>query len=61
MKIWYAVLTDNNDNDWGTGSAIERETVEMARKYRENGYPDAYVAIIADSADPVCIGEIRDI
>lgn len=30
--IWYAILKDNEDNDWGTGSFDRAEAIEMAKK-----------------------------
>lgn len=57
---WYAVLRDEDDNDWGTGSRDLAEAEEKARWYRANGYPAAYIAVIADGADPICTAEIRD-
>lgn len=30
--IWYAILRDNEDNDWGTGSFNREEAIEMAKK-----------------------------
>ncbi len=32
MKMWYAVLRDMEDNDWGTGSFDKDEAVEMAKR-----------------------------
>ena len=61
-KIWYAVLKDNEDNDWGTGSFDLGEALTMARNYRDNlDCPDAYIAVIDDGPDPVCVDEIRDL
>lgn len=57
---WYAVLRDEDDNDWGTGSNDLSEAEDKARWYRANGYPAAYIAVIADGADPICTAEIRD-
>ena len=49
-KIWYAVLRDEEDNDWGHGSYNYDEAVEMARRMGE----DARIAVINDGADPIC-------
>lgn len=56
-KIWYAVLTSAEDNDWGYGSADLAEAKEMVKPYIADG---GYIAVIDDGADPVCIEEIRD-
>lgn len=60
-NTWYAVMKDNEDNDWGTGSHDLSEAVDMVRKYRANGYTDAYIAVIDEENDPVCVEEIHDI
>ena len=62
-KIWYAVLRDNEDNDWGYGSYNKREAAKMVRKLRREVNPDAYIAIIevADEYNSICVGEIHDI
>lgn len=59
-KTWYAVLKNNEDNDWGYGSANYDEAVEMAKKFQALGYEDAYIAVIADGDDPICTDEIRE-
>ena len=54
-KYWYAVMTDNDDNDWGYGSYDLAEAKEMVKKY-----PDGYIAVIdEDGGDPICVEEIR--
>nr|DAH28197.1 MAG TPA: hypothetical protein [Caudoviricetes sp.] len=58
--MWYAVMRDNDDTDWGTGSNNMDEAIEMAKKYRADGYEDAYIAVIDDEGDPICVDEIRD-
>lgn len=50
---WYAILMDDDDNDWGTGSynfeeAIEKATYMGAKK----------IAIIEMGPDPICIEEV---
>lgn len=54
-KYWYAVMTDNEDNDWGYGSFDLDEAIAMVAKY-----PEGYIAVIDDGDDPVCVREIRD-
>lgn len=44
----------------GDGSNDLSTAIDMARRYRVNGYPDAYIAVIDDGNDPICIAEIRD-
>lgn len=61
MKIWYAVLRDGEDNDWGTGSTRKRDALKMARQLRRDGYSEAFVAVIDEThTDAFCIDEIRD-
>lgn len=58
-KIRYAVMRDNEDNDWGYGSADLDEARAMLRTMKENS-PEAYIAVIDDGIDPICIDELRD-
>lgn len=57
---WYAVMEDDDDDDWGTGSYDLDEAKEMVKKY-----PNGYIAIIDEHIDengphnPTCVGEIR--
>ena len=61
-QIWYAVLRANDDNDWGTGSYDLDEALAMAREWREDGWEDAFVAVIDESGnEPMCVEEIRDL
>lgn len=60
-KTWYAVLRDSEDNDWGTGTHSLTEAMQMARKMRAEGDQDAYIAVIDDGIDPVCVDTIRDL
>ena len=60
---WYAVLLDNEDTDWGTGSTHKREAMKILRQYLKDGHNDAYIAVI-DQHDnnpnaTICIDEIR--
>ena len=61
MGDWYAVLREQDDHDWGTGSEFYGEAVAMVKKLHQDGYQDAYIAVIEDGPDPICINEIRDI
>lgn len=54
MKYWYAVMQDNEDNDWGYGSYDLAEAQGMVAKY-----PEGYIAVIDESGDPICVEEIR--
>ena len=53
-KTWYAVLRDQDDNDWGTGSYDYDTAVEMAKAYGE----EARIAVIQEGSGPVCIDVI---
>ncbi|MBQ1772420.1 MAG: hypothetical protein II000_10830 [Clostridia bacterium] len=60
-RIWYAVVLDQEDTDWGTGSFDKDEAIRMCLSYREDEeYKDAYIAMIDDGPDPVCIDVIKD-
>ena len=54
MKKWYAVKKDRNDQDITNGSRDRAEAERMARALGK----DAYIAIIDDGVEPVCVGEI---
>lgn len=56
-KIWYAVMRDRDDNDWGYGSFDLEEAKKMARDLGG----DAYIVVIDDGDDPVAIEEITDL
>lgn len=53
--MWYAVLRDRSDNDWGYGSEIRRKAESMAVSMG----PDAYLAVIDTEGEPVCVKEIE--
>ena len=54
-KLWYAVMRDREDNDWGTGSYNLEEAREMVKRY-----PEGYIAVIDEGdGDPICVDEIR--
>ena len=65
MKKWYAVMRDNEDTDWGTGSTRLREAAKMVRKMRREGDEEAFIAVIDITSDDInaqiCIDEIRDV
>ncbi len=58
-NYWYAVMMDNDDNDWGTGSYDLSEAEAKVESLKAQGYEDAYIAVIDESGDPVCVEEIR--
>lgn len=55
---WYAIMADNEDTDHGTGTYNYNEAIAELSRYRENGYKDAYIAVVDDDDDFV-IDEIR--
>lgn len=63
MKLWYAVMRDMQDDDWGYGSYDLEEARKKARLFRDGGEPEAYIAVIDenDGCGAVCIDEIHDI
>lgn len=56
-KLWYTVLMDKDDNDWGYGSFNEEEAYEMVKPFIKDG---GYIAVIDDGDDPICIKEIHE-
>lgn len=48
---WYAVLSDAEDTDWGTGSYDFDEAKKMLL---DAGYEDGRIAVINIEGDPVC-------
>lgn len=60
---WYALIRDRDDYpDWGTGTYDLEEAKRRIREWWNDGYPDAYIAVIDDTgAEPVCEDEITDI
>lgn len=54
--IWYAVMKDRDDDDWGYGSPDLEEAKRMCRKMGES----AYIAVIdVTGGDSLCIDEIE--
>lgn len=47
MKIWYAVMKDTNDDDWGFGSYDLNEAKEMLK---QQDWTDGYILAIDDDA-----------
>ena len=58
MAKWYAVMMDREDNDWGYGSHDLEEAKTMCKSQKAE-HPDAYIAVIEEGDDPVCIDEIE--
>ena len=56
MKLWNAVLRDREDNAWGYGSRERTKAEKMAMDMES---AEAYIAVIEDNGDPVCIDEIH--
>jgi hypothetical protein len=61
-KLWYAVMRDRDDIDWGTGSYDLDEARELMNDWRKDGWTDAYIAVIDESGElgTVCVDEICD-
>ena len=51
MRTWYAVLSDADDTDWGTGSHSFGTAKWMLA---DAGYEDGRIAVINIEGDPVC-------
>lgn len=56
QPLWYAVMRDDEDDDWGTGSPYMGAALAMARRLREDGESSAYVAVIDNGT---CISDLR--
>lgn len=57
-KLWYAVMKNCDDNDWGYGSYDLDQAKEMVKPFVNDG---GYIAIINEENDPVCIDEIKEV
>lgn len=54
-KLWYAVMRDRDDQDWGTGADTLEEAMEMAHNMNAE-----YIAVIAGEGNAaVCVAEIE--
>lgn len=68
-KLWYAVMLNNDDTDWGTGSFDRAEAEARVQSLREEGEEEAYIAVIDanydddgnPTTDGLCVEEIREI
>lgn len=61
-RLWYAVMRDKDDIDWGTGSYDLDEAREIMNDWRKDGWKDAYIAVIDESGElgAVCVDEYHD-
>ena len=57
MALWYAVMQDAEDNDWGYGS----ENIIVAKAKAQNCGDEAYIVVIENGKDPVAVDEIHDL
>jgi len=72
-KLWYAVMLEDEDTDWGTGTFNRRDAIRMA--HEENDFLEgegldrtAYVAVIDGAydeegnptTDPICIERLDE-
>lgn len=56
--LWYAVMRDREDLDWGYGSNDKSEALKMLAKMIADGEEGAYIAVIDEGDDPICVDEI---
>lgn len=56
--LWYAVMRDLVDSDWGYGSYDPDEAERMVKQLHFDGYAEAYIAVVAEGDNPTCIAEI---
>ena len=59
-NIWYAVIHDNNANDYWDRFHYLDEAKAWASICRDTGEPDAYIAVIKLCDTPIRIDEIRE-
>lgn len=59
MGFWYGVMINNEADDWSCGSYDLAEAEAMLAEFKAQGCDDAYIAVIADGGDPICVDEIR--
>lgn len=61
-KLWYAVMTDRDDTDWGTGSYDREEAEKMVVNNTTFYQKDGYIAVIDEGngspVSKVCVAEI---
>lgn len=57
MALWYAVMQNNQDTDWGYGS----KDLAVAKAMAQNIGGDAYIVVVDDGDDPIAVDEIRDL
>lgn len=55
--MWYAVMQNAEDNDWGYGS----ENIIVAKAKAQNCGDEAYIVVIENGKDPVAVDEIHDL
>lgn len=53
---WYAVMIDDDDDDWGYGSHDLKEAKQMVKELESD---TAYIAVIDEADYPDCIAEIH--
>lgn len=58
-NLWYAVMRDLNDDDWSYGSNNMSEAENMVEQLHRDGCAEAYIAVIAEGDNPVCLAEIH--
>ena len=54
MKLWYAVMRDREDTDWGYGSYSRDEAFRMLEERLED-FPDASIGVVEMGNDPICV------
>lgn len=62
-KLWYAILRDEEDNDWGSGSFDKDEAISMAKaqNFKQIAVVDAdYDDEGNGTTDPLCIEIITE-
>jgi len=53
--MWYAIMMDDDDTDWGFGSNDRDEAISLARSMDAK-----YIAVIKMGDDPVCVDTIEE-
>lgn len=58
-ELWYAIMMDEDDTDWGTGTFDRDEAIARVKELRDD-YPEAYIAVIENGPDPICVDTIKE-
>ena len=55
-KLWYALMINNEDTDWGTGTYDRDEAIQ---RMKDSDGRFTLIAVIDESGSGVCVDEIH--